>query len=170
MCWEPSFPPNSVFLPHRLLAHYTTCLPFEERFTYLLTMRAFRERGGWWGVETPSYAVLKVKWAKDLCFVHPSADLKPPAVEILVRFSLKFPPRTGRGDFITAAPTSPLHLLDLPFPHLHLCAKLFTAITFKAFLNSLHVVPSASLNIQPLICYPSHRASGVMELKIAAVA
>lgn len=92
MCWEPSFPPNSVFLPHRLLAHYTTCLPFEERFTYLLTMRAFRERGGWWGVETQSYAVLKVKWAKDLCFVHPSADLKPPAIEILVRFSLKFSP------------------------------------------------------------------------------
>lgn len=106
-------------------------------------------------VETQSYAVLKVKWAKDLCFVHPSADLKPPAIEILVRFSLKFsppPPRTGRGDFITAAPTSPLHLLDLPIPHLHLCAKLFTAITFKAFVNSLHVVPSASLNIQPLIC------------------
>lgn len=101
MCWEPSFPPNSVFLPHRLLAHYTTCLPFEERFTYLLTMRAFRERGGWWGVETQSYAVLKVKWAKDLCFVHPSADLKPPAIEILVRFSLKFSPPPEQAEVIS---------------------------------------------------------------------
>lgn len=52
-------------------------------------------------VETQSYAVLKVKWAKDLCFVHPSADLKPPAIEILVRFSLKFSPPPEQAEVIS---------------------------------------------------------------------
>lgn len=41
------FPANSVFLPLAdLLAHYTTCLPFEERLSYLLMVRVFTESDG----------------------------------------------------------------------------------------------------------------------------
>lgn len=55
------FPSNSVFFPQRLLAHYTTCLPFEERVNYLLMVRVFTECDGWWGgrVEEWGYMVLK---------------------------------------------------------------------------------------------------------------
>ena len=49
------FPANSVFLPLAdLLAHYTTCLPFEERLDCLLMVRLFTESDGGLGVEAPS--------------------------------------------------------------------------------------------------------------------
>lgn len=49
MCWGHSFPPNSVFFPRRLPAHYSTRLPFERRPNYLLMVRVFAEwQGRWW--------------------------------------------------------------------------------------------------------------------------
>lgn len=62
MCWGLSFPPNSVFFHCWLLAHYTTCLPFEERLSYLLMVCGYlqsRTAGG------PELCGVKVKGAGD---------------------------------------------------------------------------------------------------------
>lgn len=86
---------------------------------------------------------------------------KSPAVVILFSVSLTFSTKlAGRFHYHGSNFTSSSPWRSLPSPRL----------STSHWQLTLHLPSSASLNIQFPICYPSHLAGGVIELKIAGVA
>lgn len=118
MCCGVSFAPNSVSLPRRLLSHYTTCLPFEERLNYLLMVRVFTERGGLLEGEWRRWAMCC--WSKgskrSVFCVYPSACLKTTCDCDSCQPLIKIPRRTSRAFsllqlqlYLFISLTSPFH-------------------------------------------------------------